>query len=134
MPSELASNVSINYPLAIPGASYPLLLVSLAGVVLGVGIVANGVIVTLLCTQQSARLRNSLQLNLCLADLFVCGISVPLSAAAAAADRVPWPPLSEPTCRLALFLQVRSIHVDPLGRGGLNVHRLEPHRRPYIIF
>lgn len=104
--SELASNGSSNFPLPIPGASYPLLLVSLAGVVLGVGIVANGVIIALLCTQQSARLRNSLQLNLCLADLFVCGISVPLSAAVAASDRVPWPPLAEPACRLALFLQV----------------------------
>lgn len=82
-----------------------LVLVSLYGVVLVVGVVGNSMVAVVLCTQQTARMRNNLMLSVCVSDLLVCALSGPLAAASNTYHNV-WM-LSHIACKLTAFLQVR---------------------------
>jgi len=82
-----------------------LVLVSLYGVVLVVGVVGNSMVAVVLCTQQTARMRNNLMLSVCVSDLLVCALSGPLAAASNTYHNV-WI-LSHIACKLTAFLQVR---------------------------
>lgn len=81
-----------------------LVLVSLYGVVLVVGVVGNSMVAVVLCTQQTARMRNNLMLSVCVSDLLVCALSGPLAAASNTYH--VWM-LSHIACKLTAFLQVR---------------------------
>jgi hypothetical protein len=86
-----------------------LVLISLYGVVLVVGVVGNSLVAVVLCTQQTARMRNNLLLSVCMSDLLVCVLSAPLTAASNTYYNV-WM-LSHIACKLTAFLQVR---ISPL--------------------
>lgn len=82
-----------------------LVLVSLYGIVLVVGVVGNSMVAVVMCTQQTARMRNNLMLSVCVSDLLVCALSGPLAAASNTYHNV-WM-LSHIACKLTPFLQVR---------------------------
>lgn len=82
-----------------------LVLVSLYGIVLVVGVVGNSMVAVVMCTQQTARMRNNLMLSVCVSDLLVCALSGPLAAASNTYHNV-WM-LSHIACKLTAFLQVR---------------------------
>jgi hypothetical protein len=82
-----------------------LVLVSLYGIVLVVGVVGNSMVAVVMCTQQTARMRNNLMLSVCVSDLLVCALSGPLAAASNTYHSV-WM-LSHIACKLTAFLQVR---------------------------
>jgi hypothetical protein len=84
-----------------------LVLVSLYGIVLVVGVVGNSMVAVVMCTQQTARMRNNLMLSVCVSDLLVCALSGPLAAASNTYHNV-WM-LSHIACKLTAFLQVRII-------------------------
>jgi hypothetical protein len=88
-----------------------LVLVSLYGIVLVVGVVGNSMVAVVMCTQQTARMRNNLMLSVCVSDLLVCALSGPLAAAYNTYHNV-WM-LSHVACKLTAFLQVRIIASVP---------------------
>ena len=62
-------------------------------------------IVAAILSQPGGRARSILLLQLCASDLLVCGVTVPVSAAALASSA--WT-LGTFVCKLAFFFQVRS--------------------------
>ncbi|KAJ9584209.1 hypothetical protein L9F63_021444, partial [Diploptera punctata] len=80
-----------------------LVLVCLYGVVLVAGVVGNSMVAVVMCTQQTARMRNNLMLSVCVSDLLVCALSGPLTAASNTYNNV-WI-LNHVACKLTAFLQ-----------------------------
>jgi hypothetical protein len=82
-----------------------LVLLSLYGIVVFAGIFGNASLVITLFSQPSGRLRNPLLVALCLADLLVSGVSMPISIVMIVLAHKTWT-LSALGCKAVHYMQV----------------------------
>ncbi|KAJ1526094.1 hypothetical protein ONE63_009259 [Megalurothrips usitatus] len=106
-------------------------LVWLYGVVLTVGVVGNVAIVAAIMSQPGGRSRSLLLLQLCASDLLVCGVTVPVSAAAVASSS--WT-LGAFACKLAFFFQqTMPVAASTLSLMMLSLDRYAAVKHPRVL-
>ncbi|PSN52864.1 hypothetical protein C0J52_14469 [Blattella germanica] len=105
-----------------------LALVSLYGIILVAGVVGNSMVAVVMCTQQTARMRNNLMLSVCVSDLLVCALSGPLAAASNTYNNV-WI-LNAVACKLTAFLQILPVTASLLSLSALSVDRYASVKHP----
>ncbi|XP_018331568.1 uncharacterized protein LOC108741301 isoform X1 [Agrilus planipennis] len=93
-------------------------LTSFYGCVFFMGLMGNGCLVLMLCCGRGARMRSPLLLGLVFADLFVCCLSGPITAA-----RYVITTWTQPWERLAIFMQEWPVSVSTLSMMALSVDR-----------
>lgn len=105
-----SSNISVNpYDFdadenVIPSLTLLLMAISYGFVVFG-GVLGNATLVLTLCSASSVRLRNPLLLAVCVADLFVTGISAPVTLLNLALNRKT-KTLPLVVCKIIHYIQV----------------------------
>ncbi|KAK3929930.1 Alpha-2 adrenergic receptor [Frankliniella fusca] len=105
-------------------------LVWLYGVVLTVGVVGNVGIVAAIMSQPGGRSRSLLLLQLCASDLLVCGVTVPVSAAAVASSS--WT-LGAVACKTAFFFQTMPVAASTLSLMMLSLDRYAAVKHPRVL-
>ncbi|XP_069682460.1 alpha-2Da adrenergic receptor [Periplaneta americana] len=105
-----------------------LALVSMYGIILVAGVIGNSMVAVVMCTQQTARMRNNLMLSVCVSDLLVCALSGPLAAASNTYHNV-WM-LSHVACKLTAFLQILPVTASLLSLSALSMDRYASVKHP----